>query len=91
MFTFSGTRKNDIRETLGGIKSLGVTPEAILMISGIVEAFDHTNKGLQPLRDAVPGYGVDTTNGRTYYNQLIFDGLVHIDNRINDLGHTHPV
>jgi hypothetical protein len=40
----------------------------------IVEAFDHTDEGLQPLRDAVAGHGVDTTKGRTY-DQLIYDGL----------------
>ncbi len=48
----------------------------------IVEAFDHTDPGLQPLRDAVAGHGVDTTKGRSY-NQLIFDGLVQVEKRIN--------
>jgi len=56
----------------------------------IVEAFDHTDEGLQPLRDAVPGHGVDTTKGRSY-NQLIFDGLDLVNSRINDLARVHPV
>ena len=47
----------------------------------IVEAFDHTDEGLQPLRDAVPGHGIDTTKGRSYH-QLIFDGLVHVEHQI---------
>lgn len=55
----------------------------------IVEAFDHTDAGLQPLRDAVPGHGVDTTKGRSYH-QLIFDGLVDVDQRINDIAPVHP-
>lgn len=52
----------------------------------IVEAFDHTDEGLQPLRDAVPGHGVDTTKGRTY-DQLIYDGLTLVNSRIWE----HPV
>lgn len=50
----------------------------------IVEAFDHTDEGLQPLRDAVEGHGVDTTKGRTY-DQLIYDGLVIVNSRIKEL------
>ena len=50
----------------------------------IVEAFDHTDAGLQPLRDAVAGHGVDTTKGRSY-NQLIFDGLGHIESHLKGL------
>ena len=55
----------------------------------IVEAFDHTDEGLQALRDAVPGHGVDTTMGRSY-NQLIFDGLAHVNKRLNERAHAHP-
>lgn len=47
----------------------------------IVEAFDHTDEALQPLRDAVEGHGVDTTKGRTY-DQLIYDGLQLVNSRI---------
>jgi len=47
----------------------------------IVEAFDHTDEGLQPLRDAVAGHGVDTTQGRSY-DQLIYDGLVLVNSKI---------
>jgi len=58
--------------------------------SVIIEAFDHTDEGLQPLREAVPGHGVDTTKGRSYH-QLIFDGLVHINKRIKELARAHQV
>lgn len=51
----------------------------------IVEAFDHTDEGLQALRDAVPGHGVDTTKGRSY-DQLIYDGLTLVNSQIQD----HP-
>lgn len=50
----------------------------------IVEAFHHADDGLEGLRAAVPGHGVDTTNGRTY-EQLIIDGLLSVDKRLSTL------
>lgn len=49
-----------------------------------VEAFDHTDAALQPLRDIEPGFGIDTRDGRTY-NQLIADGLGDVARRLNNL------
>lgn len=49
----------------------------------IVEAFEHTDEGLEGLRAAVPGHGVDTTKGRNY-DQLIIDGLGIIENRLSE-------
>ncbi len=49
-----------------------------------VEVFRHDDPALQPLRDLVPGHGVDTTDGRTY-TQVIVDGLVDVAHRLNNL------
>lgn len=49
-----------------------------------VEAFRHDDPALQALRDAVPGHGIDTRDGRSY-TQLIIDGLVETAHRINNL------
>jgi hypothetical protein len=49
-----------------------------------VEAFHHEDPALQALRDAVPGHGVDTRDGRTY-RQLVIDGLVDTARRLNNL------
>lgn len=49
-----------------------------------VEAFRHDDPALQALRDAVPGHGVDTRDGRTY-TQVVIDGLVETARRLNNL------
>ncbi len=49
-----------------------------------VEAFRHDDPALQALRDAVPGHGVDTTDGRSY-TEVIIDGLVDVTRRLNNL------
>ena len=49
-----------------------------------VEAFRHDDPALEALRNAVPGHGVDTTDGRSY-TQVIIDGLVDIARRLNNL------
>jgi len=49
-----------------------------------VEAFRHDDPALQALRDAVPGHGIDTRDGRSY-TQLIIDGLVETARRLNNL------
>lgn len=49
-----------------------------------VEAFRHDDPALQALRDAVPGHGVDTRDGRSY-TQVIIDGLVETAHRLNNL------
>jgi hypothetical protein len=50
----------------------------------IVEAFNHTDDGLEALRTAVPGHGVDTTKGRSY-NELVIDGLKIVSARLEEL------
>jgi hypothetical protein len=50
----------------------------------IVEAFHHQDEALAALRSAVPGHGVDTTDGRSY-DQLIIDGMVDVTRRLNNL------
>jgi hypothetical protein len=49
-----------------------------------VEAFRHDDPALQTLRDAVPGHGVDTRDGRSY-TRVIIDGLVETAHRLNNL------
>lgn len=50
----------------------------------LVEAFDHEDEALAALRAAVPGHGVDTTDGRSY-DQVIADGFVDVVRRLNNL------
>jgi hypothetical protein len=40
-----------------------------------VELFHHQDPALAPLRKAVKGHGVNTTDGRTY-NKTVTDGVV---------------
>ncbi len=49
-----------------------------------VEAFRHDDPALEALRNAVPGHGVDTRDGRTY-TQVVIDGLVDTAHRLNNL------
>lgn len=35
MFVFSGTREDDVREALSGVRELGIIPEIILMVGGM--------------------------------------------------------
>ncbi|QEG22513.1 hypothetical protein [Mariniblastus fucicola] len=48
------------------------------------EMFHHEDPALQSLRDAVPGHGVDTTDGRTY-DEMISDALNSLSHRLNNL------
>jgi hypothetical protein len=50
----------------------------------LVELFHHEDPALEGLRAAVPGHGVDTTNGRTY-SATVRDGLVSISRQLNEL------
>jgi len=50
----------------------------------IVEAFHHADEALTALRDAVPGFGLDTTDGRSY-DQLVIDGFIEVTRRLNNL------
>lgn len=50
----------------------------------IVELFHHEDDALAALRDAVPGHGVDTTDGRSY-TEAVADGLDDVSRRINNL------
>lgn len=49
-----------------------------------VEAFDHEDPALEPLRAAVPGHGVDTRDGRTL-DQMMADGIADVAHRLNNL------
>ena len=42
-----------------------------------VELFHHQDPALAPLRKAVKGHGVDTTDGRTY-NRTVTDGVIEV-------------
>jgi len=48
-----------------------------------VEAFHHQDAALEGLRNADPGHGVDTLDGRTY-EQLVSDGLANVGRRLNN-------
>ncbi len=50
----------------------------------LVEVFHHADPALAPLREAVAGHGVDTTDGRSY-DQVVADGLVDTVRRLNNL------
>lgn len=47
-----------------------------------VEIFHHEDPALEPLRQLVPGHGVDTTNGRGY-SQIVANGLTQITHMLN--------
>lgn len=49
-----------------------------------VEAFDHEDAALEPLRKMDPGHGVDTRDGRTY-TEVMADGVEDIARRLNNL------
>lgn len=49
-----------------------------------IEAFDHEDDALEPLRQLDPGQGVNTTDGRTY-TELVADGLADVARRLNNL------
>ena len=49
-----------------------------------VELFHHQDPALEPLRKAVKGHGVDTTDGRTY-NKTVTDGIIEVTHRLNNL------
>ena len=49
-----------------------------------VELFHHEDPALEPLRKAVKGHGVDTTDGRTY-NKTVTDGVIEVTHRLNNL------
>ena len=49
-----------------------------------VELFHHEDAALEALRDAVPGHGVDTTDGRTY-DETVIDGVYEVGRRLNNL------
>lgn len=49
-----------------------------------VELFHHQDPALEALRQAVPGHGVDTTDGRTY-NKTVTDGIIEVTHRLNNL------
>ena len=51
--------------------------------SAFVELFTHDDPALEPLRNLVPGHGVDTTGGRSY-TELMVDGLVDTVRRLNN-------
>jgi hypothetical protein len=50
----------------------------------IGELFHHDDPGLEALRNAVPGHGIDTTDGRTY-DQTLIDGMETLARRLNNL------
>ena len=52
----------------------------------LVEVFHHEDAALAPLREAVAGHGIDTTDGRSY-DQVVIDGLVDTARRLNNLCH----
>lgn len=49
-----------------------------------VEVFHHEDPALAGLRAAVPGHGVDTTDGRSY-SDLVLDALAQVAHRVNNL------
>ena len=52
--------------------------------SAFVELFRHDDPALAPLRQLVPGHGVNTTLGRTY-TEVMVDGLIDTTRRLNNL------
>lgn len=48
------------------------------------EIFHHEDEALGALRDAVPGHGVDTTDGRNY-DQMLAEGMDGVARRLNNL------
>lgn len=49
-----------------------------------VELFHHEDPALEGLRNADPGHGIDTTDGRSY-SEAVCDGLADTARRINNL------
>jgi len=49
-----------------------------------VEMFDHRDEALGALRGREPGFGIDTTDGRSY-NEVVADGLGDVARRLNNL------
>jgi len=49
-----------------------------------VEFFHHEDAALEGLRNADPGHGIDTTDGRDY-DEMVLDGLADIGRRLNNL------
>jgi hypothetical protein len=47
------------------------------------EMFHHEDVALEPLRAAVEGHGVDTTDGRTY-DQMLAESLEQLAHRLNN-------
>jgi hypothetical protein len=47
------------------------------------EMFHHDDIALEPLRNAVPGHGFDTTDGRSY-DETLADGLNDLGRRLNN-------
>ena len=47
------------------------------------EMFHHEDPALEALRNAVPGHGVDTTDGRTY-DQMLAESVDHLARRLNN-------
>ena len=50
----------------------------------LVELFHHEDPALAGLREADPGHGIDTRDGRSY-TQCTIDGLVDVAHRMNNL------
>ncbi len=50
----------------------------------LVELFHHADDALAGLREAEPGHGIDTTDGRTY-SETVCDGLETVTRRLNNL------
>jgi hypothetical protein len=49
-----------------------------------VEMFDHQDDTLEALRQLEPGFGIDTTDGRSY-TEVVADGLGDVARRLNNL------
>ncbi|MFU8847467.1 MAG: hypothetical protein ACNA77_01950 [Opitutales bacterium] len=49
-----------------------------------VEMFDHQDAALEVLRQLEPGFGIDTTDGRSY-TEVVADGLGDVARRLNNL------
>jgi len=67
---------------IGGLLSAAAQTGGLTHV--LVEVFHHEDPALEPLREAVVGHGVDTTDGRTY-DQVVIDGLVDTVRRLNNL------
>jgi len=63
---------------------LAATAQTGELRHAFVELFHHEDAALEALRDADPGHGIDTTDGRTY-SEAVVDGLVDVQRRLNNL------